>query len=182
MQTLQEIYPKYIREMIGGDKGTIHSYIEDYEMLLAPYRLNHDTVMMEIGVLFGDSIRMWGEYFTGKIIGLEAHIRPEIDDLLNNPRFEIIHGDATNPAITNVLSDYKFDVIIDDGVHSIESQVTSFNLFKDKMKSGGIYVIEDILDIDAHKNLLLSLHPNCEILDKRHVKNRFDDILVIYRF
>jgi hypothetical protein len=27
-----------------------------------------------------------------------------------------------------------------------------------------------------------SLHDNCEIMDLRHIKGRYDDVLIIYRF
>jgi hypothetical protein len=38
-----------------------------------------------------------------------------------------------------------FDVIIDDGGHSMNQQITSFTNLLPKVKSGGIYVIEDLL-------------------------------------
>ncbi len=38
-----------------------------------------------------------------------------------------------------------FDVIIDDGGHTMNQQITSFNNLLPKVKSGGIYVIEDLL-------------------------------------
>lgn len=37
-----------------------------------------------------------------------------------------------------------FDIIIDDGGHTMKQQITSFNHLLSKVRSGGIYVIEDL--------------------------------------
>jgi len=48
--------------------------------------------------------------------------------------------------LKNVSSNQgTFDVIIDDGGHTMNQQITSFNNLLPKVKSGGIYVIEDLL-------------------------------------
>jgi hypothetical protein len=53
------------------DKVT-HGYTEVYETLFAPIRSRVRKVL-EIGVYFGSSIRMWQEFFpNAKIIGLDA--------------------------------------------------------------------------------------------------------------
>ena len=48
----------------------------------------------------------------------------------------------------------------------------------DKLKSGGLYVIEDVQEIDAVKEQFLSLNPNVQIFDFRSIKNRKDDIII----
>jgi hypothetical protein len=51
------------------------------------------------------------------------------------------------------------------------------------MKPGGIYIIEDIItDLDIFLPAINELHDNIEVIDKRHVKNRFDDILILLKF
>ena len=74
------------------------------------------------------------------------------------------------------------DIIIDDGSHRIHDQVNSFNLLKERMNPGGIYIIEDIQCLDLEEIELEELHDNVEIIDLRKVKNRYDDVLVVYRF
>jgi hypothetical protein len=37
-----------------------------------------------------------------------------------------------------------FDVIVDDGGHTMKQQITSFTHLLPKVRSGGIYVIEDL--------------------------------------
>ena len=75
-----------------------------------------------------------------------------------------------------------FDVIIDDGSHLIDHQIKSFNILKEKMKPGGIYIIEDVNNFDDTVNTYKKLHSNIEIIDNRHIKNRFDDVLIVYKF
>ena len=43
----------------------------------------------------------------------------------------------------NNSQDY-FDIIVDDGGHSMKQQITSFTYFFPQMRSGGVYVIEDL--------------------------------------
>lgn len=182
MKTLQEIFNKYaIAEEAGhADKGTIHSYIPEYERLLAPYR--NGSTIMEIGIAYGYSMKMWGEYFTNsKIVG--ADISLVLDKTsFNDSKFEIIISDATKPEFLDKIKYYTFDVVIDDGSHAYEDQKATFLLLKQKMKKGGIYIIEDIIDFSSSKNYFPKLHNNCEIIDLRKVKNRFDDVLIVYRF
>jgi predicted O-methyltransferase YrrM len=181
MKTLQEIYQNHTTPDGNGDKGTAHTYIEVYEELLAPYRIHGD--IFEIGISLGYSMRMWEEYFiNGRIVGADVIMYDQAKQLLSNPRYEFIYQDATKPEILSFLGDSCFDVIIDDGEHTLQGQIDSFNILKSRVKPGGVYVIEDILDIDTNFNVFKSLHPACEIVDNRHIKNRSDDVLVVYRF
>ena len=50
------------------------------------------------------------------------------------------------------------------------------------MKPNGIYIIEDVNNIDLTIDRLNQLHDNIQIIDNRHIKNRVDDVLVVYKF
>ena len=186
-KTLNEIYINYQFEEGHGDKGTAHTYIDEYEKLLGDRRNN--ITILEIGVRYGHSIRMWNEYFSNSIIvGIEVNVH-SINTLKNDVPFnentntlDIILGDATDENILEKLKDYKFDIIIDDGSHSFNDQVKSFKLLNNKMNLGGIYIIEDVINIDSKKQSFINLHPNSKIIDNRHIKNRSDDVLIIYKF
>jgi len=180
MITLNEIYKKYQSPEGHGDKGTAHTYIEEYERLLTPYRNN--SVVIEIGLCMGESLRMWEEYFIdSKVIGVDINSF-NLRSLLNENGHNIIIGDATKETILEQLQEESFDVLIDDGSHMLNDQISTFNIFKDKIRPGGIYIIEDVLDIDNTKNIFLGLHNNVEIIDNRHIKRRHDDVLVVYKF
>ena len=183
MKKLSEIYQKYSKagDTGGGDKGTTHSYIPHYESLLSPYRDN--SSVLEIGLWEGDSIRMWSEYFTNSsIMGVDIY-ESRTGGLHLDPNYNVVIHDATKLSFLDIIKDSKFDVIIDDGSHYLHEQIQTFHLLKNSINKGGLYIIEDIKDIDYSRRYFEdSLHHNCEIIDLREEKNRKDDVLVVYRF
>ena len=180
MKTLNEIYQNHQSPFGHGDKGTLHSYIDEYERLLSPYRFN--STILEIGIYRGESLRMWEEYFIdSEVFGLEIN-STLLTDMINENKHNIVIGDATNVDVLKFFGDRMFDVVIDDGSHWLEHQVKSFEIFKNRMKPNGLYVIEDIDNIDQMKSTFETLHNNIEIIDNRHIKGRYDDVLVVYKF
>lgn len=186
METLAQIYDRNrtdgTKDWGCGDKGTIHSYISEYERLLEPYR-NPGTTIMEIGLALGHSIGMWREYMPegAIVIGVEPKIvfdrKPH-----ESKGTVLIECDGTKSELLDHLKSYWLDVVIDDASHMTNDQIASFSLLRHKMRPGGMYIIEDILALEAELPRYRSLHPNLEIIDKRNVKGRFDDILLVYRF
>lgn len=182
METLEKIFKEigHFGSDIGcNDKGGTHSYIDTYEKLFLPFQ--NKCTLLEIGIAMGDSIKLFDRYFKNShIIGCDLSI---IFKPLNyNNKVSLIAHDATKPSFLKEIGDTTFDIIIDDGSHMEQDQVDTFNLLKGRMNKGGIYIIEDILALDQNRNRFEKLHNNCEIIDLRKVKNRFDDVLIIYRF
>ena len=190
MRSLAEIYETYkSKDPSGpgtGDKGTVHSYIEVYEEIFAHYR-HATTHFLEIGVLAGSSMRMWTEYFdTSKVYGIDIDERPlngmfDLRPMLAEG-FDIKFFDASLPnEVEKHFAGVVFDVIIDDASHAIQHQMDNYKNFKSHLSKGGIYVVEDVADIDAHRSMFESMDPtkNIKIYDRRHLKNRFDDVLVV---
>ena len=180
--TLDQLYKKHYDPKTGWpDKGTVHSYIEVYEEILASYRKKAKNIL-EIGLMSGESLRMWDEYFKGEVFGIDCSIKPidgkaDLTKAIEDGLYISI-GDATNPRdIERYYEGLKFDVVIDDGSHNIEDQVKTHYILKDYMAEGSIYIIEDIQSIDEKKHLFWE----GEIIDRRHIKGRYDDVLVIYR-
>ena len=136
----------------GTDKGgnhtkageTCHQYTETYHNLLAPYREQVKSVL-EIGVNYGPSLRMWSDYFpNARIIGLDSNA----DCLFTDGRIECFAADQYNAeslegALT-LAGIPKYDLIVDDGSHEEAHQVFSANVLSRYLAPNGIYVIEDI--------------------------------------
>lgn len=180
METLKEIYKRYsVQGDFGiGDKGEIHSYIDEYEELLKPYRNN--SSFLEIGVNRGHSLKMFAEYFiNSNVIGIEIWEGCKAFFEGYQVPCKLIIADGTKAVYE--LNDMMFDVVIDDGSHMINDQIASFNIYSKKMNKGGIYIIEDIINLDMQLPEFKKLG-NCEVIDNRKLKNRFDDILIVYRF
>ena len=183
MKTLQDIYTKHGLEGDVGhaDKGNLHSYIPVYEELLKPYR--ESGTILEIGLAFGYSLRMWDEYFGDKarIYGADINIVFGTEEF-KQPRINVLEADATKPEFLNKLGDTTFDVVIDDGSHQALDQLATFNLLRDRMNPGGLYIVEDILDFDSVTSAFREVYTHCDTLDLRSIKGRFDDALIILRF
>jgi len=182
MKTLQEIYLKH-KKGDWPDKGSVHSYIEVYEKLLAPYRFTAKNIL-EIGLMSGESLRMWNEYFSGMVYGMDCSIKP-VDGLADlsgviAEGYNVFLADASNPiTVRPLLNKLRFDVIIEDANHDLPQQIKIWETMKPYLSGNAIYIIEDIQDIDNTRKFYEQM--GGEIIDRRHIKNRYDDVLVIIR-
>jgi trans-aconitate methyltransferase len=185
MISLSEIYKKYTGKSIGfGDKGTEHSYIEIYEEILKPYRNSKNV--LEIGIGQGHSLRMWEEYFDkAKVCGVNTIYELGLSEMINSGFHNIKIFDTLEPAL--VEREYEnilFDVIFEDASHLFYDTVTLYNNFKHHIAPGGIYIIEDVANIEEMAMWTetgIEKTKIVEIIDRREIKNRFDDILIIIK-
>jgi hypothetical protein len=141
--TLTEIFNKY-----GTDKGTIghghevHNYGPFYENLFEKIR-NENITLCEIGILRGNSLRSWREYFpNATIIGVDN--LPE--RLIQGENFTTLLGDSDKPLeLAEKIREYgPFDIIIDDGSHLPHHQQKCLPVLFKLLKPGGYYIIEDL--------------------------------------
>ena len=147
-----------LADRMGLDTGTSkHRYAELYHMLFTPYR-NQPITFLELGqVIAGPghatmadgttedlpSIRLWLEFFPqASIHRLDAsdfpgvrHDRVSFHRCDMDDRHSIAQARATMP---------RFDIIIDDASHASHHQQNSFLELFSSLKSGGIYIIEDL--------------------------------------
>jgi hypothetical protein len=92
----------------------------------------------------GASLRAWNDYFpNSKIYGMDIQEDTQFKE--NNIVTYIC--DSTNKKSVDELMfelDIEFDIIIDDGYHYDQAQLSTLSNFFPYLKEGGIYVIEDI--------------------------------------
>lgn len=127
------------------DKGRLpngvgHCYGRHYSEVLEPLR--HQPIrLLEIGVGDGKSIRVWLDYFTHP----QAHITGvDIDPVsVSGPRYTFRQINQTDALGLQSLFGH-YDVIIDDGAHTPQATVTSFEALWPFLKSGGYFIIEDL--------------------------------------
>ena len=94
--------------------------------------------IVEIGVLNGDSLRLWrSKYPDAIIIGVDIAPRP--DDL--EPWFEFIRCEQDYPGLGRCFT--VSDVIVDDASHVGELTLQTWRNIWPHMKSGARYFIED---------------------------------------
>jgi cephalosporin hydroxylase len=181
MRTLREVYNDTRLGTKYGDKGTVHSYIEVYEKYIEPKRVNCN--ILELGVGYGESLIMWEDYIEkGLVVGVQHSINNHLGDVIDKYDLNVINMSATSNQLSSVLSTYKFDFIIDDASHKLIDQIESFKNLSWLVKPGGYYFIEDIEDIDKARVQFEALHDNCTIHDMRKEKDRFDNVIVAYKF
>jgi len=176
-KTFQEIYEAVLNLGYKTDKGTTHAYVDSYAKLLKPYR-NKQINILEIGIDFGYSLALWRAYFDkANIYGIDNRNALKFSEDVT----PIIYDANDASIIDKYFSNLEFDIIIDDASHEVEHQVLRFPIYFPKLKKGGLYIIEDVQDLDKDEVLLKALNPEVEIIDTRKLKNRSDDVMFVYR-
>jgi predicted O-methyltransferase YrrM len=128
----------------GTDKGTRgHHFASAYELYFQPIR-HEARKVLEIGVLRGASLRMWREYFpNARIFGIDIEDTSSVD----SDRISTFIADQSDRKQLQAFIDQAggdFDVIVDDGGHSMEQQQVSLGYLLKHVRPGGYYVIEDV--------------------------------------
>jgi len=122
------------------------SYLAEYERFLAPIR--HEPIkLLELGVRSGASMQMWRDYLPlATIVGIDIDEKPA--EFPNDTRIHFLRGSQDNIDVLSqamTLASGPFDVIIDDCSHIGHVSARSFAyLFPKALRSGGMYIIEDI--------------------------------------
>jgi len=173
-----------------SDKNSAHSYLPLYDTLLEPIKESAISVL-EIGIgggpkkKGGGSLLMWRKYFpNAKIYGIDISSKKVVlDEVINDDK--VILYNETNAYdkmfVKNNLEDIKFDYMLDDGPHTLESMEDFIKLYTPLMSKNGILIIEDIQDIDwidQLKNITPeNLKQYIKVYDLRKNKGRYDDIV-----
>ncbi len=142
----------------GSDKGSSkHRYSELYNLLFHPYR-DSDITFLEMGLQIGGpehdaptdrkttdlpSIRMWLDYFSrAQIFGLD------VSDFswFSADRFTFVRCDMDKRADIEAAAERlpMLDIVIDDASHASKHQQDGFLTLFPKLKSGGVYIVEDL--------------------------------------
>jgi hypothetical protein len=135
MKTLDQIGIRH-----GTDKSSnIHDYCRKYEKYF-PFKRDAVLNILEIGVLNGESLKMWEEYYpNATICGID--IDPGCRKY-ESDNIKIRIGSQNDKEFLNSIKD-EFDLIIDDGSHEMPDVIFTYEELFPKVKSGGIYVVED---------------------------------------
>lgn len=175
----------------GTDKGNWHTYTGMYERLLTPFLEKESLSLLEIGVQAGGSAVLWHDFMPNAqlyLVDISDQRNPEFTAKLNHDRYKFYEMDAYDLKTCEYISKENiegYDIIIDDGPHTLESQIECIKLYIPLLKPGGVMIIEDLQDISWTQTLMNyvpeELKKNVEVLDVRHVKGRYDDIAFIIK-
>jgi cephalosporin hydroxylase len=179
------------------DKNTIHSYLGLYENLLVDKKQTAKNVL-EIGIgdggqgiTNGGSIKMWHDYFRNATIhALDIQHMDEIWDGIKNNERIILHTSVDAYTKEFVKTEFidkniKFDMMLDDGPHTLESMKTFIRLYTPLLAANGILIIEDIQHPkwinELYAVVPVRLKKFVSAYDLRSNKNRYDDIVFTIR-
>lgn len=148
-KTIVELSKKYDTDKRMNDgircyNGVLgHNYAIHYDNHLKSHEVKN---MLEIGISWGASIKMWDEYFNGSvnIIGVDINEKRFKKEQIENNKIKIFIGDQGNENFLNTFKEISFDLIIDDGSHRMKDQQTSFKVLFNFLRKGGLYIIEDL--------------------------------------
>ena len=167
------------------DKNTTHSYLETYEKIFE-HKKNTAKNILEIGVQSGGSIKLWNDYFVNATIyGLDIiKIRDHWPIILSESRVRLGCFDAYDSQFFNdEMINLKFDIMIDDGPHTLESMIFFIENYSKLLEDDGILIVEDVQSINWIKYLTIAvpekLKKYISVYDLRENKNRYDDILFV---
>ena len=130
----------------GTDKNGPHSYIEHIYQPL--FEITSEPLdLLEIGSFGGASLVLWKSTFPScKVIGFEidssAELHPKALELLNSEQVSLHYVDAYSEGF-DLVDGQLFDLIIDDGPHTLKSQIKSLKYYS-LLKLDGTLVIEDL--------------------------------------
>ena len=173
----------------GTDKQALHSYGPVYENILTPLAKEESCSVLEIGVQHGGSILLWNDLCPNALIigaDIQDIVHSSIYERVDSKRVRFVMGDAYGEAVVNLisaLSEDGFDVIIDDGPHTLESQCAFLTCYLEKLKPTGVAIIEDIQEPEWFDTLETYVPVGfiAERVDRRHIKSRYDDLMLIIK-
>jgi hypothetical protein len=119
-------------------------YFEIYHRHLQKFR-GCDVRVLEIGVFSGGSLGMWREYFGPKSIIYGVDIEPACQ-CYENDWTKIFIGDQGDRGFWRKFKKdvQQLHVVIDDGSHIVDHQITSFVELFPALMPGGVYICEDV--------------------------------------
>ena len=134
------------------DKNTIHSYLPLYQTLLSSKKDSAKNVL-EVGIAKGGSIKLWSDFFVNATIyGLDkSHFDTVANIIKNNNRIILYTSvDAYDDVYFNetfLNKSIKFDFMLDDGPHTLESMKKFIKLYSQLLTDDGILIIEDVASL-----------------------------------
>jgi hypothetical protein len=138
----------FLQEWFFSNKGKLCSkwshYFAVYERHLSQFR-GKEITFVEIGIQGGGSLDMWRAYFgpQARLIGVDIEPMCLAHASENT---EILIGDQADPIFLRELARKagKIDILLDDGGHTMEQQINTFNELYPFLSSTGVYICEDV--------------------------------------
>ena len=139
MQSTRDIFNNHT----GNRLHKWNHYFEIYDRHFSRF-VNKSPVIVEIGVSQGGSIDMWQKFFGPGLQYYGIDINPGCKNFERENVKIFIGSQSDRKFLKDICSQIpEPDIIIDDGGHTMEQQIVTFEELFPKLKFGGIYLCED---------------------------------------
>jgi hypothetical protein len=118
-------------------------YFKIYERHIGKFK-SKDISLLEIGVRHGGSLEMWDNFLgdNADIYGID--INPMCKKIEGGNKKIFIGDQSDKKFMRKVKKEVgSLDVVIDDGGHKMDQQITSFEVLYEIVNEGGVYLCED---------------------------------------
>lgn len=167
------------------DKGTSHDFINGYYNELFSSLKDKEFILLELGIQEGYSMDLWRGFFTKATLhGIDLSWSSTVDRINNHFDNSFAYlCDGYSTEALQLFEDNSLDFIIEDGPHTVPSQIFAVQHWTKKLKPGGILCIEDIQDPNNDcSSIINSISDNkqlvAQVIDLRKNKGRYDDVIV----
>lgn len=135
MHTYSDIYEKILQDRFSPKKVL--------EIGIGVIEAGQMSGVIRLGYKTGNSLRCWRDYFpSAHIFGIDIYTTNIAEARISV--YKMDQGKCSDLARLIDIIGPDVDIIIDDGSHLPHHQVYTFMSLEGCLKSGGIYVIEDI--------------------------------------
>lgn len=120
-----------------------------FELGIGTNFLDVESTMGESGKP-GASLRGWRDFFPNSLI-FGADVDSRI--LFSEERIKTFYCDQTDPSSINKMwgiLNRDFDIIVEDGLHKFDANICFLENSSNRIKIGGHYIIEDVLNDDLN--------------------------------
>jgi hypothetical protein len=131
----------------SNDKRLIskwNHYFDIYERHFNRFR-GKEVIILEIGISQGGSLQMWKNYFGDKVKIFGIDVDPRCKEL-EEENIEIFIGSQSDREFLRGIKSKipQVDILIDDGGHTMEQQIVTYEELFDHIKKDGVYLCEDL--------------------------------------
>ncbi len=135
---------KYFTENTGRLIDKWQHYFQIYDRHFSRFR-GTDVHVVELGVSQGGSLQMWKQYFGphAKIFGIDINTHCK---RLEEEQIEILIGDQEDRKFLKSLREKipRIDILIDDGGHTMQQQINTYEELFTHIDKHGVYLCEDL--------------------------------------
>ena len=136
-----------LRDYFDRNRGPLLNkwlhYFDIYDRHFARFR-DREIVMVEVGIYHGGSLGMWKSYFgpRARLVGVD--INPRAMKFADDQVTVEIGDQSDREFLRSLRARYpRIDILLDDGGHSMEQQIVTFEEMFDAVADDGVYMVED---------------------------------------